>query len=214
MSRRSPARSTPSSRAVSSYASAASRTTRPTACTRSCTSPATSVARRSSRSTSTNTRFSTARIARRAGACSRTGGCRACCADAGCEPVEHERPLFVEEVAAALEQLEAGVWQPGGHVLAVWAWREHVELALPDAGLGGNLLELEAPRLRKREVVVGPAARPLAHGLDERVTHDRAHIGARGELAVDLRQLREDRLDHAIGVGADAVDVVLQESLD
>src|SRR5438477_331713 len=82
------------------------------------------------------------------------------------------------------QQLEARIRQAARDVFAVTARREHVQLALPDLDLGMDVLELETPRLREGEVVVGPAAHSLAHGLDERLAHDRAELLTLGDRAV------------------------------
>src|SRR5439155_7882749 len=97
------------------------------------------------------------------------------------KPAEDHRPLLVEEVPAAFEQLERRVRQPARDVLAVAARREHVELALPQADLGADLLRLEAPGLGEGEVVVGPAADALPDRLDERLPQDEAEVLAADE---------------------------------
>ena len=74
-------RSTRSSPAASSCASAAPRTRRPTASTTASASRATSAAPRSPASTSSSTRSSTAPPARPTAASSRTAACRGCCAE-------------------------------------------------------------------------------------------------------------------------------------
>src|SRR5436190_1142454 len=91
---------------------------------------------------------------------------------------------------------------------------EHVELALPDPHVRGDVLELEAPRLREREIVVGPTAHALADRLHERLDHDRAVLGPREDRLVDLGQLGGDLLDDLFGLAPELVGVGLEEGVD
>ena len=77
-----------------------------------------------------------------------------------------------------------------------------------------NVLGLEAPRLRERQVVVGPATHSLPHGLGERLAHDRAELLALHDRAVDIGQLGGDLVDDRVGIPAELVGVRLDEGLD
>ena len=117
-------------------------------------------------------------------------------------------------MAASLEQLEARIRQAARDVLAVAAGREHVQLALPEPCLGLDLLQVEAPGLGEGEVVVGPAADALPHGLHERLLHERAVLRAGDEPTVDLGQLGRDLVDHDVRVAEQLVPIDLEVRLD
>ena len=126
------------------------------------------------------------------------------------EPVEHDRPLLVEEVAAALEQLEAGVREPRGDVLAVRARREHVELALPDARLDGTSSRSKPQGLAKARSSSAQPREPWRTASVNDCFMTARNSGREASFRSTSGSSREDLLDHAVRVGADAVDVGLR----
>jgi hypothetical protein len=98
-------------------------------------------------------------------------------------------------------------------VLAVRAWHEHVQLALPEPHLGRHVGELEAPGGRECEVVVHPAAASLADGLDERVSGHRPDLGAGQHGLVGGGELRGERVEKLLRLAPDRLDLRIEEAV-